>query len=135
MMSSAADSRVGQFRSSVQWFLEGNTPSYKVEQIVDLMVSLRMLAIKLREPKNSESAEKVGLEQLAKKLQTFTRKELEDTDTLKRLAISLKDVVRGTPHSADNKEFRDAVVQLIIIAEGHLDLPFRKLVIELADSL
>jgi hypothetical protein len=135
MMSSGTESRVGQFRSSVQWFLEGNTPSYKVEQVVELLVCLRVLAAKLREDAAVSSPPKHSLIALATKFELLNRKRLEDTAELKLIVESLRDVASTDPVCADNKPFRDAVVQLIVIAENHLDLPFRRLVIELADSL
>lgn len=135
-MNSDFGSPLGQFRSNVQWFLEGNIPGHQAEMIVDLLVHLKLFANKL----NTENLHNDHAIEVIKKHSTYfnnlTRQELQDTSKLNIIVGNLMDIVNlGIREIINTKEFRDTLVQLIIIAESHPDLPFRRAVLELTQKL
>lgn len=128
---SVQNSPVVQFRSNVQWFLEGNTPQHQTEMVVELLAQLTILAEHIKE---NPEAEAEDIKNFLSFFRTMTRRELQDTAKLKDVVQHLKKLSKN-PAISQNRSLRNAIVQLIVIAEGHADLPFRKSVLDLARSL
>jgi hypothetical protein len=135
-MASITESPVSQFRSNVQWFLEGNTPSHQAELIVDLLVGLRTLSADFVSRAGDESQRSSILKECSESLGSVSRKDLQDTNKLKSVVSSLEQVVALEDKGiVTTKAFRDVIVQLIVVAESHPDLPFRRAVLELTQRI
>ena len=135
-MASDFESPVGQFRSRVQWFLEGMTPTYQSELNIDLLVSLKGLAIQIRLIKSDDPEVNASIERYANSLDGFTRRQLEDVKHLDEVLKLLKSIAEvKNPPLTDNKSYRDVLVQTIMIAETHPDISFRKRVLQLTEEI
>lgn len=135
-MATISESPVEQFRSNVQWFLEGNTPTYQTEMIVNLLVCLKTLAnqLKVTTIENLVSQETVNA--IAEQFSNITRRQLEDATGLNQIITALNKIESLKQKSlTDNKAFRETVVQLIVVAEKHPDISFKRQVLELTNSL
>lgn len=123
-------SPIGQFRSNVQWYLEGNTPNFSSELAASLLVALKLLATDL------ESIENNPQHELAIWLKTLSTRSLQDNSQLCDIVERLNLLNAAIPeYSSKSRPFRDAIVQLILLAEHSNDLRFRKLLLDLAKSI
>lgn len=123
-------SPIGQFRSNVQWYLEGNTPNFSSELVASLIVALKLLAIDLGSINNDSQHE------LAIWLKTLSARSLQDNSQLCEIVERLGALNSLMPeYSSGSRPFRDAIVQLILLAEHSNDLRFRKLLLDLARSI
>lgn len=126
-------SPIAQFRSKVQWYLDGNTPSFSSELVADLYIALRLLASDLD---SSELRERQEIDSFLSFCQVLTSKSLKDLGGLVQVVGLLHSLLKvDGVNIADKRVFRDAVVQLILVAESHADLSFKKSVLELSKSI
>lgn len=122
-------SPIAEFRSKVHWYLDGNTPNFSSELTSDLLVSLRVLATDLRSTEFNTDATLGLLEQLK-------TRDLQEGANLVKVAETMKDLVENPQLKlSERRTFRDAVVQLILVAECSPDLKFRKMVLSLAQAI
>lgn len=125
-----------EFRSNVQWFLEGNTPAFQTEMIVNLLVCLRTFANQLKVTNIENLANQETVDAIAEQFGNFTRKQLEDVSVLKQIISGLVRIEALKQKSlTDNKAFRETLVQLIVVAEKHSDISFKRQVLELTNKL
>lgn len=122
----------GTLRTNVQWYLEGNTPNQKSEATADLAVALKSLAIHIAE--QGEVTAYAG--QLREFCKDVTRQQLEEVGGLSKLVALLRAVAEKKDNRVvDSRPFREAVVQLIVVAESSADLQVRRMVLELVKGL
>lgn len=123
-------SPIAQFRSKVQWYLEGNTPSFTSELAADLLVALKVLG------KSLPAIEKNEIEIFREFSGSLSIDRLQEMSVLMDVASHLRALLELRELKVtDMREFRDSVVQLILVAESRSELSFRKAVLDLAKSI
>lgn len=134
-MRSEQNTTIHQFRSNVQWYLEGNTPGLELNSVNELYANLKALDVAIKPTSGDlstrpavdrfqEFCEKVSLKQL-RSIEGLT----EAVSVLNAVKIDVKD---GTERA--NQLFRECVIQLIQIAESRQELAFRTSIFELAKN-
>ncbi|MFZ2305924.1 MAG: hypothetical protein WAW73_03280 [Rhodoferax sp.] len=133
-MRSTALPSVGNFRSNVQRFLEGNTPNHQTEVFADFVISLRALAPLLS--KQPDQIAPQSIERLASICKQVSRKELQEGQKLHDVILAITNIVDEKLNSLiETQEFREVVVQLIVVAETLSDIQLKKTVLELSRKL
>lgn len=133
-MRSTALPSVGNFRSNVQRFLEGNTPNHQTEVFADFVISLRTLAPLLL--KRAEQTAPQSIETLTSLCKHVSRKELQEGQKLQEVIMAITKVVdEKLTAFTETQEFREVVVQLIVVAETLSDIQLKKTVLELSRKL
>lgn len=128
-----AISPIAQFRSKIEWYLEGNTPNFSSELLADLIVSLKVLASELRASAFNEDELVVEYVTFCEQLKL---KSLQDATTLDRtVGFLVKLLANDGLKTIERRAFRDAVVQLILVAESYPEISFRRSVLDLAKSI
>lgn len=131
-----ASSTIGQFRSKVQWFLEGNTPNNQDDLIVDLLVCLKTFAQDLKNSAASDPANSSLLESISTDFSSLSRAQLVDSGKIRGVVSAIDSLVSaGANTSIDTKSFRDLMVKLILIAEISSDTSFKRQLLDLTEKL
>ena len=124
-------SPIAQFRSKIEWYLEGNTPKFSSGLLADLVVALKVLASDLG--KNSPN---IDIDKFIRFCDEMKVKALSEAVNLTQVVDSLRDLLADESLKMPSRRpFRDAVVQLILVAESFPDLSFRRKVLDLAKSI
>ena len=93
------NSPVAQFRSNVQWFLEGNTPQHQTEMVVELLTQLTILVASLKMKPVSLTTEARNFVDFVSEM---TRRGLQDTANLKKVVMHLKSLSSNSDISLQN---------------------------------
>ena len=129
----ASVSPISQFRSKVQWYLNGNTPNFSAELYADLLVSIKLLSADIAAYSGEHSNITSAFITFVK---SQTLKSLREGSGPLDCVIQLRALLDiPSLKMAGRKAFRDSAVQLILVAEGNPDLAFRKVVLDFAKSI
>lgn len=123
-------SPIAQFRSKVQWYLDGNTPNFAPELLAELLVALKLLGSEISGVQNENAIEFFSF------ISGLSVKSLSDGQNFNEVVARLASLNSDADMKmSDRRSFRDAVVQLILVAEQSNDLGFRKAVLDLAQAI
>ena len=131
---SSTFSPIAQFRSKVQWYLDGNTPGSNSNLIAELLVALKILASELSNQDSITNCQ--ALADFRNFAPPLSVRALQDSSKLRETVQQLANLLQAEElKMVERRTFRDAVVQLILVAESTPDLPFRRAVLELSKSI